>query len=358
MIWPGRRAALVAGAAIRAWLDRAMPMLVLFSLALALLSPAQADEPLKLRVAWTETPTHLLPVAFAQPAILKHDGQSYTVEPIHFRGSAPEIQALAAGELDIATLGYSSFGLAILNAGMDDLRVIADGHRDGVPGYQTGPYLVLAASAIRTVDDLKGKVLGTNGIGGAAYFAMVKEMHDHGFAEKRDYQVVEVAFPNMLAALRGGKIDLGPAAQPVTGIAQREGGFRTLFTIRDAMGGETQMTLMAARASFIAAHRAALVDFFEDFQRATRWFVDPKNRDQAIAILSGFTKQPPDAFRDWLFTKDDSFHDPELRPNLPALQRNLDDLHRLGVLAAAIDVSSHADLSLIDEAARRQNPTP
>ena len=321
--------------------------------ATAFAAAAAADEPLRLRVAWTETPTHLLPVAFSRPAILKHYGATYTVEAVRFRGSTPEIEALASGELDIATLGYSSFGLAIENAHMDDLRVIADGHRDGVPGYQTGPYLVLASSDIHTIDDLKGRVLGTNGIGGAASFAMVKAMHDHGYEEKRDYQVVEVAFPNMLATLQEGKIALGPVAQPFIGIAQREGGFRTLFTIRDAMGGETQMTLMAARAPFIAAHRAALVDFFEDFQRATRWFTDPANRAEAIAILSDFTKQPRPALADWLFTAADSFHDPETRPNLVALQDDDDVLTRLGFLKTTIDVKAHADLTLIDAAAKR-----
>jgi len=320
---------------------------------IAFVTIALADEPLKLRVAWTETPTHLLPVAFARPAILKHYGATYTVEATRFRGSTPEIEALASGELDIATLGYSSFGLAIENAHMDDLRVIADGHRDGVPGYQTGPYLVLAKSDIHTIDDLKGRVLGTNGIGGAAYFAMTKAMRDHGYEEKRDYQVVEVAFPNMLATLQDGKIALGPVAQPFIGIAQRQGGFRTLFTIRDAMGGETQMTLMTARTPFIAAHRAALVDFFEDFQRATRWFTDPANRAEAIAILSDFTKQPRESLAGWLFTGEDSFHDPEARPNLAALQRDDDVLTRLGFLKSTIDVKAHADLSLIDEAARR-----
>lgn len=321
--------------------------------AAALTRAAWADEPLKLRVAWTETPTHLLPVAFSQPAILKHYGTTYTVEAIRFRGSAPEIEALASGELDIATLGYSSFGLAIQNAKMDDLRVIADGHRDGVPGYQTGPYLVLENSDIHAIEDLKGKVLGTNGIGGAAYFAMVKAMHDHGYEEKRDYQVVEVAFPNMLATLQDQKIALGPVAQPFIGIARQQGGFRTLFTIRDAMGGETQMTLMAARVPFIAAHRAALVDFFEDFQRSTRWFVDPRHRAEAVAILSDFTKQPRESLSAWLFTADDSFHDPDVRPNLAALQQDDDALTRLGFLKATVDVKAHADLSLIDEAARR-----
>jgi NitT/TauT family transport system substrate-binding protein len=330
-----------------------LPVLLVGLAVIGLCGFARADAPLKLRVAWTEIPTHLLPVAFAQPDILKHYGKSYTVEAIRFRGSAPEIEALASGELDIATLGYSSFGLAILNARMDDLRAIADGHRDGVPGYQSSPYVVLASSPIKTIDDLKGKILATNALGGAAYFAMVRAMHDHGYEEKRDYHLVEIAFPNMLATLQDKKIDLGPLSQPSIGTAERQGGYRTMFSIRDAMQGETQMTVMSARVPFIAAHRAALVDFYEDFQTAIRWFTDPAHRDDAIKIISDFTKQPVGNFSAWLFTKDDSYHDPNIRPNLVALQSNIDAVTQMGFLKASVDMKSHADLSLIDEAAKR-----
>ena len=48
--------------------------------------------------------------------------------------------ALATGELDTAALAYSTFALGIVNAGMDDLRVIADEFQDGVPGYHTNPF--------------------------------------------------------------------------------------------------------------------------------------------------------------------------------------------------------------------------
>jgi NitT/TauT family transport system substrate-binding protein len=127
---------------------------------------------------------------------------------------------------------------------------------------------------------------------------------------------------------------------------------RTLFAVKDAMG-PTQLTLMAARASFIAKNREALVDFFEDAQNATQWFLDPKNRDEAIAIIANFTKQPKSAFADWLFTQHDYYHDPLVRPNLDALQKNLDLQKELGFLKTAIDVKKHADLTLVDEAAQR-----
>jgi NitT/TauT family transport system substrate-binding protein len=311
-----------------------------------------AGEPLKLRIGWVEAPAHLLPVILSQPQLLRHAGKTYIAEALRFRGSAPQVTALASGELDIAMLAYSSFGLGILNANMDDLRVIADGHRDGVPGYWSGPFYVRADSGLRKVDDLKGHVLATNGIGGATYFALTKMMRDHGFEEKRDYQVVEVQFPNMLATIQEKKIDLGPLPQPYAGIAERQGNLRALFTTHDAMG-ETQMTLMTARTAYIAEHRAAMVDFFEDFQSGIRWFTDPKNRDRAIAILADFTKQPADGFAPWLFTKEDNYHDPDAQPNLVALQSNVDALTKLGFLKSAIDVKAHADLSLIDDAAKR-----
>ena len=57
---------------------------------------------------------------------------------------------------------------------------------------------------------------------------------------------------------------------------------RTLFTQKEAMG-RTQMIVLAARDSFIKAHRAALVDFMEDALRVERWYLDPKNHDAAVA---------------------------------------------------------------------------
>jgi len=122
--------------------------------------------------------------------------------------------------------------------------------------------------------------------------------------------------------------------------------------MKDAMG-EAQTTLMAARERFIAQHRAVLVDFFEDWQRAMRWYYDPKNRAEAIRILSNFTKQPPAAYEDWLFTKEDYYRNPDVIPNVKALQSNLNVQKELGLLNMSIDVNKYADLSLVEDAAKR-----
>lgn len=313
---------------------------------------ADAAEPLKLRIGWAVVPGQLTALIFAKPDLLPHYGKSYTADLVRFRGSAPQITALAAGELDLAALAFSSFGLAIQNAGMRDLRVIGDLYQDGIDGYYANEYMVRADSGIAKPEDLKGKVLATNGLGGAVDMGLRQMLRDHGLEDRRDVRIIEIQFPNMLAALEEKKVDLVGLVTPFSRQARESGKTRTLFTMKDAMG-EAQTTLMAARAGFIAAHRAALVDFFEDWQRAMRWYYDPKNRAEAIKILCNFTKQPPSAYEDWLFTKQDYYRNPDVIPNVKALQNNLNVQKELGLLKISIDVNKYADLSLVEEAAKR-----
>src|SRR6202140_2929523 len=99
-------------------------------------APAQ-PAPVKIRVGWVVVPASAAPLVLEKKDILKHFGQSYVAEATRFEGTPPVITALAAGELDIGPLAFSSFGLAIQNARMDDLRVISDEIHDGGSGPGT-----------------------------------------------------------------------------------------------------------------------------------------------------------------------------------------------------------------------------
>src|SRR5205085_8438753 len=117
----------------------------------AFVSSARAAEPYKLRIGWVVAGADFTTLMFARPELARHAGKSYIPELTHFEGTSTAMQALATGELDCAALAYSTFALGIVNAGLQDLRVIGDGFQDGVPGYHTNGYFVRNDSPIRTV---------------------------------------------------------------------------------------------------------------------------------------------------------------------------------------------------------------
>jgi NitT/TauT family transport system substrate-binding protein len=110
--------------------------------------------------------------------------------------------------------------------------------------------------------------------------------------------------------------------------------------------------MWTARTGFIASNSAALVDFLEDVVGAVRWFTDPKNHEEAVAVVARINKAPP-ARMDWAFTSRDQYRDPNGMPNLAALQSNLQLQKQVGLLNQDIDVKKYADLSMVEEAAKR-----
>jgi sulfonate transport system substrate-binding protein len=316
---------------------------------ISLASVANA-EPLTIREGWV-APGNWGSIWLQKKDITKHFGQSYVMQPIHFVGTPPMITALATNEIEVANLAYSTLGIAIGNAGLDDLRVISDEFQDGVEGYYSQEFMVLKDSPIRKVEDLKGKIVATNAAGSAVDVSMKAMLHKHGLEPNRDYTVVEAPFPAMKAMLAEKKVDLIPAVLPFSYDPELQNIARDLFMQKDAIG-VADMIVWEARKPFIDKNRAVMVDFMEDTLRIVRWYLDPANHEAAKQILGDLVKRPPAIF-DWAFTRKDVYHDPNLMPNLVALQKNVDLTRDLGFTKTSFDVKKYSDLSLVEEAAKR-----
>jgi sulfonate transport system substrate-binding protein len=309
-------------------------------------------EPVKIRVSWTVPVANWPSLLLEKKDLAKHLGQSYVLEDVRFNGTPPMITALASGDIEIGNLAYSSLALAVENAGMDDLRVISDEFQDGVEGYYTDEFFVLADSPIQKVEDLKGKVIATNAVGSAVDIAMRAMLRKHGLEDKRDYTVVEAPFPTMRAMLADKKVDMIPGVTPFSYDPELRKIGRVLFTQKEGIG-TTQMIVWAAHKGFLDKNHAAMVDFMEDVLRIVRWYRDPANHQAAVEIAARLTKRPASAFDSWLLTAKDYYRDPNMMPNLQALQTNIDMQKDLGFIKAGFDAKAHADLSIVGEAAQR-----
>lgn len=311
-----------------------------------------AAEPYHLRIGWVIPGGDIVTVMFAKPGLAAHAGTSYIPELRHFEGTSSAMHALATADLDCAALAYSTFAVGIVNAGMKDLRAIGDEFEDGIPGYHTNTFVVRNDSPIRTIADLKGKVLASNERGSASDMAVRSMLVKNNLQDGRDVTIIEARFSDQKALLKEQKVDLITAVSPFGFDPELRAFSHPLFRQVDAIG-PSQMTVRVARQSFIDEHRDVMVDFMEDYLRTLHFLQDPAHHDETVALLAQVTKREPSFYQDWAFTKRDYFRNPQAIPNLEALQTNVDLQKALGFLRAGVEVHQYADLSLAKEAAER-----
>src|SRR5260370_35932584 len=107
------------------------------------------------------------------------------MEQVRYAGTPLIITALANRELEIGSFAYSTLALAVQNAGMDDLRIVADEFQDGAEGYYWQEFMVLKGGPIRKVEDLKGKAVATNAVGSAVDRPMRAVLRKRGREDER-----------------------------------------------------------------------------------------------------------------------------------------------------------------------------
>ena len=211
-------------------------------------------------------------------------------------------------------------------------------------------FVVRKDSPIKTVEDLKGKILASNQTGSAVDMALRAMLAKHHLQDKRDLTIIEVRFPDQKAMLKEGKVDLITAVLPFGLDPELLSMSRSLFTQDEAMG-RSQMIVRVARDGFLQKHRAEMVDFLEDYLHALHYLSDPAHRQEALEIIAEATKQKPSLYEDWVFTTKDYYRDPNGLPDLEALQANVDLQHKLGFLRSPLEVKNYADLTLVKQGA-------
>jgi NitT/TauT family transport system substrate-binding protein len=325
-------------------------ILVAAGIALLLAAPGRA-EPLKIRVSWATAPSHITPLLPELPQeVYRHWGKSYVIEPVFIGGGGAMLTALAANEIEIAGQNYLSLASSVLTAKLDT-RIILGLFASKPPNADNG-FWVKADSGINKVTDLKGKVTAVNGRGSGVDAALRKMLRDNGLEDQRDYQVVEVRFPAMLPSLEAGRIDLAFLTTPFNFTAEKDPKYKMLFALRDALG-PNETLVWETKAEFVQKNRAALVDMIEDNIRARQWLYDPKNHEEVVKIVAKVTKVPEESFRGWVFTVKDTYRSMDASFDAELLQKNMDDLAKLGITPGTIDVKKHSDLSMVAEAKKR-----
>ena len=127
---------------------------------------------------------------------------------------------------------------------------------------------------------------------------------------------------------------------------------KTLFTVKDSLG-KSEFIVWVAKDGFLQKNKAAVTDFMEDSIRSLKYLMDPKNRAELLQTAARVSKLPEAAFSGWIYTNKDLYRDPDMLPDVEALQRSIDIQQSLGLLKNKMDISKYVDVSMTQAAAKR-----
>jgi NitT/TauT family transport system substrate-binding protein len=126
------------------------------------------------------------------------------------------VQAVIARDVDVLNITPNAAIEASLKGGTD-LVAIAN------PPPGTGFWLY-APPQIRTLEDLRGKIVAANQVGTSTYYAVDYAFREHGMVAGRDYEILSVGNQAaQLAALEQGTVQAGVYSAPTTAKARKDG---------------------------------------------------------------------------------------------------------------------------------------
>ena len=207
--------------------------------------------------------------------------------------TASAIQQLAAGSGDMASGGITDPIRAIDNgAGVSLIRIHS----------QVPPYTVWAKPAIKTLADLRGKIVILGGAKDITRVYFDRMVRPNGLKAGDFDMVFAGTTPSRFAALQAGAVDAAILLPPFSFRAE-SAGFSLVGRLSDYVK-DMPFTGYVVNTRWAKANRPTVVSFFKAYQKSVDWFRDPANRAEAIAILIAEAKvDPADAAATYDFFK-------------------------------------------------------
>ena len=173
------------------------------------------------------------------------------------QASTTAIQALIANELDFVAIAPTAYIEADLAADNTELLMIAN-------NSPTIGFFVYVRPEINRVEDLRGKVLGTNRPGTSTYFAASYWLRDQGLTPERDVQLLTTgAVPATVAALEQNQVQAGIVSPPNT-VKARQLGLKELADLGyipyNANGPVTRRALLRENRDVVRRFLQAMLE--------------------------------------------------------------------------------------------------
>jgi NitT/TauT family transport system substrate-binding protein len=203
--------------------------------------------------------------------------QGLDVDVVQVRSGPIAISALAAGEAQFYSVSATGASLGAMAGGLD--IVFIAGFINRLDGY------FAVAPKVRTAEDLKGKTIGVQSIGGGIWmFTQILLDHWGLNAERDKIQIRAIGDDSVLAqAVMTGTIDAAVLGYTYSRVISQKGG-RILVEL-PKLNIRYQGTGLVARRSFIDSSPDTVEKTLRGLVRANRFLQDKNNQPAVVRSL-------------------------------------------------------------------------
>jgi NitT/TauT family transport system substrate-binding protein len=271
-----------------------------------------------------------------------YEAEGLTVETIVAGAAAGVLQQLAAGSLNLAQAATDQTLRAILRGA--PIKIVAG-------AASNAPFRVVAAKNVKGWNDLKGKTVTVGGLTDVTLYFMRVMARKNGLNDQ-DYDLLYGGgTPARFAQLASGAVSAAILTNPVDFTAIEQG-FVDLGSVPQYLPNWAQNNILVD-TRWANKNRAAILAFLRAQIRATRYFYDPANRDEVIAILAKHTRATlsvASATYDLYVKQHVVARDAALFED--GIKANLDALVAMGELDMAPPLAGFIDAGYLAEASR------
>jgi NitT/TauT family transport system substrate-binding protein len=265
------------------------------TLNLGLFAPHQAGAAVPFRVGFIPVTCHLTcPVT---DFINKQLTGTSEFEPVRFQGWPEVKEAFISGYLP-ATFILAPLAMRLREDGVP-IKIVYLGHRDGTA------MVVNRESQIYRIEDLRGKTIAVPNRFSNQKLLVVKALKEHGVALDQ-VKIVEMAPPDMPAALYSKAVDAITSGEPFMGQAELDGYGRVLYQTKD-IWPQFISCVLAVREDAIRDHRDIVQRLVDGIAKSGKWldqtmdhrmeaaeFVSQYYYNQNPRLLRFVLSKPPD----------------------------------------------------------------
>jgi ABC-type nitrate/sulfonate/bicarbonate transport system substrate-binding protein len=303
-------------------------------LTVVLLPGAAAAE--KFVIAWSAVSALNSPFWVMNDAgFLKQEGLD--MELVYIASSPTVARATLAG--DIVISGANS--QVIVDVGLQGGDLVAMGAITNVVAFY-----VMAAPEIKSVPDLKGKVVGVTRFGASTDFGMRMLLSKYGLEAAKDVPFIQIGgMPELAAALSKKTVYAAPMSQPMVYVAQ-QAGMKMIANLANEEIPFMHIGLTTSR-KWIREHRPQAKAFIRAHGRAIHFM--HTRREETRAIFAKYTKIKDQGMLDGSIQYGYDFMEkiPLVKPQ--AFQVTLDQIARTNPKAKQAKPEQFFDNSLVQE---------